>query len=52
MAIAGLRKLCTPAYVYLVISAIILVVSIFQNYGKIWNQIPYFSIIVLYLHYD
>lgn len=35
MAIAGLRKLCTPAYVYLVISAIILVVSIFQNYGNV-----------------
>lgn len=35
MAITGLRKLCTPAYVYLVISAIFLIVSIFQNYGNV-----------------
>jgi hypothetical protein len=33
MAIAGLRNLCTPSYVYLVISIIILIVMIIQNYG-------------------
>ena len=30
-----LKKLCTPAYVYLVISAIFLLIASFQNYGNI-----------------
>jgi hypothetical protein len=30
-----LKKLCTPAYVYLVISVIFLLVASFQNYGNI-----------------
>jgi hypothetical protein len=34
MVIAGLRKLCTPAYVYLVISVITIVVMLFQNIGN------------------
>jgi hypothetical protein len=34
MAIAGLRNLCTPAYVYLVISIIALVVMALQNIGS------------------
>lgn len=33
MAIAGLRNLCTPSYVYLVISLIALAVMGFQNLG-------------------
>jgi hypothetical protein len=33
MAIAGLRNLCTPSYVYLVISFIILIVMMIQNYS-------------------
>lgn len=33
MAIAGLRNLCTPSYVYLVISIIILIVMMIQNYS-------------------
>lgn len=33
MAIAGLRNLCTPSYVYLVISIIILIVMLIQNYS-------------------
>jgi hypothetical protein len=33
MAIAGLRNLCTPAYVYLVISLIAMVIMLFQNLG-------------------
>lgn len=35
MAIAGLRKLCTPSYVYLVISMIALFVLMIQNYGNV-----------------
>jgi hypothetical protein len=35
MAIAGLRKLCTPAYVYLVFSLIAIVVLFFQNVGNV-----------------
>lgn len=35
MAIVGLRNLCTPAYVYLVISAIAVVGMLYQNYGNI-----------------
>ena len=35
MSIIGLRNLCTPAYVYLVISLIILAVMFFQNSGNI-----------------
>jgi hypothetical protein len=35
MAIVGLGKLCTPAYVYLVVSAIAMVVMIYQNYGNL-----------------
>ena len=31
----GLRNLCTPAYVYLVISTIALIIMIFQNYGNV-----------------
>lgn len=34
MAIAGLRNLCTPSYVYLVISIIMLIVMAFQNIGN------------------
>lgn len=34
MEVAGLRKLCTPAYVYLVISLIAMVVMFFQNVGS------------------
>lgn len=34
MALVGLRKLCTPAYIYLVISMIAIVVSMFQNFGN------------------
>jgi hypothetical protein len=33
MAVAGLRNLCTPSYVYLVISMCILFVMIIQNYN-------------------
>lgn len=32
MAIAGLRNLCTPSYLYLVISIIFILVTLFQNY--------------------
>jgi len=35
MAISGLRNLCTPSFVYLVISAIALVVILYQNIGNI-----------------
>jgi len=35
MSITGLRKLCTPSYVYLVISSIALVVMIYQNIGNV-----------------
>ena len=31
----GFRQLCTPAFVYFVISAIFLVVVAFQNYGNV-----------------
>lgn len=33
MAIVGLRNLCTPAYIYLSISTIAILVMIFQNWG-------------------
>ena len=33
MALAGLRNLCTPAYVYLVISMITILIMILQNLG-------------------
>ena len=35
MAITGLRKLCTPSYVYLVISSIALIVMLYQNMGNV-----------------
>ena len=35
MAMKGLRNLCTPSYVYLVISAIALVVMMYQNMGNV-----------------
>ena len=35
MAVSGLRKLCTPSYIYLVISSIALVVMLYQNIGNI-----------------
>jgi len=35
MAVAGLRNLCTPSYVYLVISAIALVIMLYQNIGNV-----------------
>lgn len=35
MAIAGLRNLCTPAYVYLVISTIALIIMSYQNMGNV-----------------
>lgn len=35
MAIAGLRNLCTPSYVYLVISLIAIVIMAIQNYGNV-----------------
>jgi hypothetical protein len=35
MAISGLRKLCTPSYVYLVISSIALIVMLYQNIGNV-----------------
>ena len=34
MSFVGLRNLCTPAYVYLVISSIALVVMFMQNIGN------------------
>ena len=34
MAIAGLRKLCTPAYVYLVVSLIAILIIFLQNIGN------------------
>lgn len=34
MTIVGIRKLCTPAYVYLVISAIAIIIMFFQNFGN------------------
>jgi|TARA_A100001015_G_scaffold298216_1_gene380679 hypothetical protein len=35
MAFALLKKLCTPSYVYLVISIIFLIVSSMQNFGNV-----------------
>lgn len=35
MAIAGLKNLCSPSYVYLVLSTIALVIMAIQNYGNI-----------------
>lgn len=35
MAVVGLNNLCTPSYVYLVISSIALVIMIIQNFGNI-----------------
>jgi hypothetical protein len=35
MAVAGLKNLCTPAYVYLVISIIALVIMGLQNTGNV-----------------
>ena len=34
MAVKGLRNLCTPSYVYLVVSVIALVVMMYQNMGN------------------
>jgi hypothetical protein len=34
MAIAGLKNLCTPASVYLVLSVLALVIMVFQNIGS------------------
>jgi len=34
MAIVGLKNLCTPAYVYLVISVISIIVMAIHNYGN------------------
>jgi hypothetical protein len=35
MAIVGLRNLCGPAYTYLVISGIALIIMAFQNVGNV-----------------
>jgi len=35
MAVTGLRNLCTPSYVYLVISSIALIVMLYQNIGNV-----------------
>ncbi len=35
MAITGLRNLCTPSYVYLVVSMIAIFIMAFQNYGNV-----------------
>jgi hypothetical protein len=35
MAITGLRNLCTPSYVYLVISLIGLIIMAINNYGNV-----------------
>ena len=35
MSVTGLRNLCTPSYIYLVISMIALVVMMYQNVGNI-----------------
>ena len=37
MAVAGLRNLCTPSHIYLVVSMIALAVMLYQNVGNI-NQ--------------
>lgn len=34
MAIAGLRELCTPAYVYLVLSLVTVMIMYIQNFGS------------------
>ncbi len=34
MAIVGLRNLCTPAYIYLVISLISIIIMSIQNFGN------------------
>lgn len=34
MAVKGLKNLCTPAYVYLIISAVFLIVVYIQNYNN------------------
>jgi len=34
MAIAGLRELCTPAYVYLILSLVTVMVMYIQNFGS------------------
>ena len=34
MAITGLRNLCTPAYIYLVISMVAIVIVLIQNIGN------------------
>ena len=35
MAIVGLKNLCTPAYVYLVISVLAIIIMMVQNYGNV-----------------
>lgn len=35
MAVKGLRNLCTPSYIYLVVSVIALVVMMYQNMGNV-----------------
>ncbi len=35
MAVSGLRNLCTPSYVYLVVSSIALIVMLYQNIGNV-----------------
>jgi hypothetical protein len=35
MSVTGLRNLCTPSYIYLVVSAISLVVMLYQNVGNV-----------------
>lgn len=35
MSIVGLKNLCTPAYVYLVVSLIAIVIMMIQNYGNV-----------------
>jgi hypothetical protein len=35
MAVVGLRNLCTPSYVYLVISVIALLIMLLQNIGNV-----------------
>lgn len=34
MAVVGLRNLCTPAYVYLIISLIAIIIMALQNFGN------------------
>jgi len=35
MAVAGLKNLCTPSYIYLIVSSIALLVMLYQNIGNI-----------------